>query len=392
MTTSLLPAQPMSRTRPWLVALLSALLMAAIAAPASTARADAFGFGRAHTAVAKKKRKKKRRPSAAEKAAAEKAEADKAAAQKAEAEKAGAERAAAEKAEADKAAAAQAAAEKAEADKAAATPAASAAAPTGGPHQPGAEAPSTGPGPLPAAPEQRQPKVYTPDVDPLWGGFFLSLNVGYATHGGEAGPVIPSPTRADSPHPITINGQLFPQWKQTGCLIAGDICYDKAVRSDVGQGLAVAFQIGYNFFGYASLFADLSWHGSFGSKIDTGGAGTAAVMLGFHPLRFVRADLPVDLKLYGGFGFFEILYYYENQLDVKREAKGKSWMGSSIPFGLAFEARIPDSVFAIGLDLRMVRAAYDKWVYNWDDAIESKLDEPMTTLRFEPRVIFGWHF
>ena len=46
----------------------------------------------------------------------------------------------------------------------------------------------------------------------------------------------------------------------------------------------------------------------------------------------------------------------------------------------------------MGLDLRFVSASYDKWVYNNDKDISSKLSTPETTFRFEPRLMFGWHF
>ena len=138
------------------------------------------------------------------------------------------------------------------------------------------------------------------------------------------------------------------------------------------------------------MWADLSWHGTFGSKIDMAGNGTAAAMVGFHPLRFVRdGQLPVDVKIYGGYGFFDILYYYE--AEMQSEAKGKAWTGSSLPFGLQTEYRLTDH-FAMGLDLRLVKASYDKWIYNNDNNISSTLTTPETTLRFEPRISFAGHF
>ena len=220
-----------------------------------------------------------------------------------------------------------------------------------------------------------------------WQGFFLQFNVGYGTDGGDAGPAVPTPNQGN----VTINGSSFEQWRTKGCLFGTSGCYNEAIRTNSGSGLAVAFQIGYNILGYASLWADFAWKGSFGSKAEMAGTGTASLMVGFHPLRFWRADTPVDVRLYGGYGFFDILYYYETVFQV--EATGKAFTGTAIPFGLSSQYRIPDSVFAIGVDLRLVRASYDKWIYNNDKDIASDLSSaPVTTLRFEPRVVFGWHF
>ena len=222
-------------------------------------------------------------------------------------------------------------------------------------------------------------------VKPLWQGFFMQFNVGYGTTGGEAGPLIPDLKN------LSVNGG-FKAWKQQGCAFGNQGCYGRAVTTDRGEGLAAAFQIGYNIMGYASLWLDLSWKGSFGSKAEMAGTGAGAVMAGFHPLRYWRSDTPFDLRLYGGYGFFEILYYYETEF-ISNQAEGKSWTGTSIPFGLSGEWRIPDSVFAIGVDLRFVRGSYTRWIYNNDKDIASDFpDDPVTTMRFEPRVVFGWHF
>lgn len=220
-------------------------------------------------------------------------------------------------------------------------------------------------------------------VKAKWQGFFLSLNIGYSTHGGEAGVAIPQPNKLISPS--------FASWKEKGCLVGTLQCYDRAVTTARGDGLAAALQIGYNILGYASVWADFAWNGSFGSAADNAGAGTVSLIAAIHPLRFWRPDAPFDVKLYAGYGFFEILYYYE--AEFQNEADGKAWTGTAIPFGLSGEWRVPDSVFAIGLDLRFVRGSYDKWIYNNDKDISSDISaDPVTTMRFAPRVTFGWHF
>lgn len=245
--------------------------------------------------------------------------------------------------------------------------------------------------PLRTEPEKRlKPTVADPvpaDAPPLsvppdrprkasWQGFFLSLNVGHASAGGKDGPIIPEPNGATGLGLIRA---------------AAPAEYAKAVTTNRGEGLAAALQIGYNIKGLVSIWADLSWHGSFGSKADTAGVGTTAGMLGLHPLRLWRSDLPVDVRLYGGYGFFEILYYYESVF--QQEATGKAWTGTSMPFGLATEYRFDDDgVFSMGLDLRLVQGSYDKWIYNNDKDIASTVSPPETTFRFEPRLMFGWHF
>ena len=209
-----------------------------------------------------------------------------------------------------------------------------------------------------------------------WEGFFLNLNVGYANTGGVDGPTIPEPDGASG---------------LTSMRLSNPTAYAKAVTTNRGGGLAGAFQIGYNIKGYVSLWADLSWHGTWGSTIDNAGTGTVAAMIGLHPLRFWRPDLPVDLKLYAGYGIFDIMYYYENQFQV--DAKGKAWTGTALPFGLSTEVRLSeDGVFTLGVDLRMVQASYNKWIYNNDKNIASTLTSAQTTSRNEGRLMLGWHF
>ena len=166
--------------------------------------------------------------------------------------------------------------------------------------------------------------------------------------------------------------------------------YGRAVTTNRGAGLAAALQLGYNIKGYVSLAVDLAWHGSFGAKTDTAGNGTVSGLLGLHPLRFWRHDLPVDVKLYAGYGFFDILYYYE--AEIQTEAKGKAWTGTALPFGLQTEYKFDEKgAFALGLDLRAVKGSYTKWIYNYDNDITSNPSTPVETFRFEPRLTLTAH-
>ncbi len=221
-------------------------------------------------------------------------------------------------------------------------------------------------------------------------GFFLSLNLGTSNHGGVAGPLIPDPTAGTGT--VQATWGTFAAWRQAGCLAGTKVCYDRAITTARGNGLAANLQIGYNIKGFVSLWADLAWSGSFGTTADSAGIGTASAMLGLHPLRFWRDDLPVDVKLYSGYGFFESLYYYETEFQT--EVKLKGWFGTSVPFGLHTELKIDrDGVFALGADLRFVAGSYTKWVYNNDKDIASRFDaNPITTFRFVPRLSLGWHF
>lgn len=248
---------------------------------------------------------------------------------------------------------------------------------------PVAPAASGAPGVATAAPNAMSALPATP-LKAKWEGFFLQLDFGYSTAGGTDGPLIPDPKGA------IINGG-FAAWQAQGCVVPSldQICYDRFITTNKGAGLAVNIQIGYNIKGYFSFWGDLSWHGSFGDKTDLAGTGAGAIVVGLHPLRFWRPDAPVDLRLYGGYGIYEVMYYYEKE--GKAETEGKSWVGTTIPLGLMTEYKLGD-VFAIGLDLRMVAASYERWIYNWDKDIVSELSPPQTTFRFEPRLSLGWHF
>ena len=209
-----------------------------------------------------------------------------------------------------------------------------------------------------------------------WEGFFLDYNVGYSSVSGEDGPQIPP--LGNSHIKISFSNTSSPAYKA-------------AVNSNGGSGLATGLTIGYNIKGYVSLAADLAWQGSFtGGKTDMSGIGTGSLLLGLHPLRFWRKDLDFDVKLYGGYGIYEISYYYEDQTQLT--AKGKSWLGTSIPLGLTGYYRIPGSAFVVGLDVRYVMAAYKTWMYNWDDDIKSSPDPAVETTRIGARLVLGGHF
>lgn len=250
-------------------------------------------------------------------------------------------------------------------------------------------------GPAAALEAPDRPAVETapllkPRTKSTFEGFFVNIDLGYSGTGGEAGPLIPDMQAGAGS--VSSSWGTFQAWKAKGCLFGTANCYNRAITTERGGGLAAALQLGYNIKGYVDLALDFAWSGSFGSTADMAGIGTVSTLLGIHPLRFWRDDLPVDLRLYSGFGVFEVLYYYETEFQT--EAKGKAWTGTSVPFGLQTEYKIDkEGAFALGLDLRMVRGSYNKWIYNNDKDIASRLDDaPVTTLRFAPRLTFGFHF
>lgn len=234
-------------------------------------------------------------------------------------------------------------------------------------------APAASAGPVAAAPKAKADDWRRGRA--AWDGFYIQFGVGYGSVSGTAGPQIPDARSATTIVPL---GQL------------NSTRYAGAVTTDRGAGLAASLTFGYNIQGYASLALDLAWQGNFGAKTDVDGVGVPSLTVGIHPLRFWRSDLPMDLRLYGGYGIFDIAYYFEDQM--QGEAKGKSWTGTSIPLGATFTYRIPKSVFVVGLDLRYTMASYDTWNYNYDDKIKSDLTTPETTSRFTTKLLLAWHF
>ena len=261
---------------------------------------------------------------------------------------------------------------------------------------PGKSEPAATPGepfPVPAKPpEIKEPTgVDKPagPTDSLWEGFFFNFGFGYASSGGQPGPQIPA-----------VKGTLEFQGKTyTGALKLQDhtfLDYNALVTTDVGSGMAAMLQFGYNIAGYVSIWLDIAAHGNLSAdKKNMAGGGGVAFIGGIHPLRFVRGDLPVDLKIYAGYVPLEVLAYNENE--IQPEYKAKAWLGPAVPFGLHTEWKPkPKGGFALGLDLRMVRASYNQWYFNWDKEQYSSPGTDgtsiVTTLRFEPRLTLAAHF
>ncbi len=241
---------------------------------------------------------------------------------------------------------------------------------------------------VPAAGEPEAPKA---PVESIWGGFFFQFGFGYASHGGQPGPEIPAVKGTLEYHGQTYKGSLKMQ-----DLKSFGVNYNELVRTDVGSGMAAMLQVGYNVAGYVSLWLDIAAHGTISTdKKSMSGGGGISFMGGLHPLRFVRPDLPVDVKLYGGYTPLDVLAYNENQ--IQPDYKAKAWLGPAMPFGLHTEWKPkPKGGFALGLDLRMVKASYNQWYYNWDKEQYSSPGTDgtaeVTTLRFEPRLTLAAHF
>ena len=225
------------------------------------------------------------------------------------------------------------------------------------------------------------------DSGSLFEGLFATIGAGYATAGGEDGPVIPTPANWDMYDPT----DDFHLWSHLGCLGGTSHCYKRAVTTNRGAGPSSMLQFGYNFRGLVSAWLDLSWHGSLGATLDMAGTATGALIAGVHPLHFVADGmLPFDLNLYAGWGFYEVLYYYHAEFSDGGTA-GVAWTGTSIPFGAALEYKLSRR-FGVGADMRFVAARYSKWIANQDLDRESKVDPAVTTFRLEPRLTLTAHF
>jgi hypothetical protein len=241
----------------------------------------------------------------------------------------------------------------------------------------GASAPSdVAPGAAPAgdaaAGTQRDYVKEVLSAPSVWDGFYIDVGLGFANHGGQIGPVIPGPSGTSgfsTTHPR----------------------YGEAVRTDIGDGFAFNLELGYTILGFATVAADISWSGRLGSKINMEGAAAAGALLGVHPLRFYKADLPVDSMLYVGVDY-TFMYYHEDAF--QQEVEGKGWLGTAIPFGLrTWWHPSESSPLVLGIDLRLVKSNLHTWIYSQSDGIESDLsDDPVSTTRFEPRLILGWHY
>jgi hypothetical protein len=223
-----------------------------------------------------------------------------------------------------------------------------------------------------------------PSRQSLFNGFFFDFGLGYAGEAGEDGPAIPNVVGTVKVGNVTT---------KTTISLQGLGGYDQLVTSRVGDGLGLLLKIGYNIEGYVSLWFDIDGHGNPSSnKAKLSGGGTVAFMAGVHPMRFVRPKSPVDFQLYAGYAPFAILAYNE-PISEPGNQTGKSWTGSAVPFGLHTRWKPnADSVFVAGLDLRAVYASYDTWWWNWNREEKATLSEPVTTLRFIPRVTVGVQF
>ena len=208
-----------------------------------------------------------------------------------------------------------------------------------------------------------------------WQGPFLILGPGYSTKSGAVG--VPIPDTSGGTGAATKLSSLSKEK------------YNAAVRSDKGNGIGLDLQLGYNILGLASIWADLAWHGSFGSSLETAGTGGGALMVGFHPLRLISSDLAMDLRVFGGYGLYEISHYNED--GTQAAVKGKAWTGNNITLGGSFEYRLTDSAISFGLDVRQVFGRYNTWVYNFDNDIRSYTSEAVKKDRFEAHATIGFH-
>ena len=219
--------------------------------------------------------------------------------------------------------------------------------------------------------------VQPPQHAARWAGPFLLLGPGYSTASGAAGVAGVAELTGGSDATPKL-GSMKPEK------------YAEGVRTDRGNGIGMTMQLGYNIMGYASVWADLGWHGSFGGGVNTAGTGAGALMVGVHPLRMWRDDLDIDLRVYGGYGVYEINHY--NETGFQDVAKGKAWTGSNATVGASFEYRLTESAISFGLDVREVLGSYNTWVYNFSNDVKAVADPAQARKnRMEASVTIGFH-
>ncbi|MFH1530755.1 MAG: hypothetical protein ABIK09_08510 [Pseudomonadota bacterium] len=175
------------------------------------------------------------------------------------------------------------------------------------------------------------------------------------------------------------------------CSGKNDICAD-AVHTDGTGGLGVQFLVGYNFFGYASIEANISGNGNANSGGGTWeGAGHAAGLIRVYPAQFVpRADLRTrwwDPNVYFGAGYSWMGYH----LEYHPEHEGRGWVGMNWQFGFGSDFYLTESV-AIGADFRFILPQFETYYHSWDDNITFTPQKTPTALVFAPMVTVTFHF
>jgi len=175
------------------------------------------------------------------------------------------------------------------------------------------------------------------------------------------------------------------------CKGKNEFCAD-AVHTDGTGGFGVQLLLGYNFFGYAALEANLTGHGNSDSGGGTWeGSGHAAGLLRVYPAQFIfRRDIRSrwwDPNVYFGAGYSWTGYH----LEYHPTHEGRGWVGMSWQLGLASDFYLTSNV-ALGADLRFILPQYETYYHNWDDNITFQPESTPKALVFAPMITVTFHF
>lgn len=149
-------------------------------------------------------------------------------------------------------------------------------------------------------------------------------------------------------------------------------CYDEAVRTDFGSGLAVELRFGYLIAGLIAPEISLGGHGE--TSFDAG-AGYPAFVLRYHPVEHAipHDDRAWDANVYVGVGYAIGGYYPDEKVALIDDGKG--WDGVAVLTGFGFDYQVARSV-SLGLDVRFALPQYTN--FRWDDDKDLAFDPKST--------------
>lgn len=202
------------------------------------------------------------------------------------------------------------------------------------------------------------------------GGFYIGVGLGASVVSGERGVAVDPASQ-----PNLDISQLTTS--------------DDTVRTDLGQGLATLFRLGYNILGAAAIEMAIVGHGSgFDSSLE--GAGHLCFDAVIHPLGIAELAGAVEESMWdpyviigGGFTYAG----YTSAID--KEDKG--WFGGTLQTGAGLNMHLVP-FFSLGVDLRVTVPFYEKWYYNFDkDQTYQPVSTPATII-FTPQLLGTFHF
>ncbi len=154
------------------------------------------------------------------------------------------------------------------------------------------------------------------------------------------------------------------------------------LSTNVGGGPAASFFLGFNVLGYGAIEVDATGHGTGLFDVDTR---KTSWQLSFglrgYPLWHWRSQLPDYLQPFEPSVFFGWGPVYEAYTPVPGfDPVGWSKMPGVLPtrFGLGVEYYVI-SYFRVGLDYAYVHAAFDNFIFNYDESLNFPTSPPAKT-------------